>query len=116
MKDVKTLRDSGLNSHFRVYLRLFEKYEHSERIDYNILQFLGDTGALYGVLLQIGWTLLSVTKELTLNLDGFLTKRVFSRDHTLRRYPSGLYSLLEVVCRCKYTWYRRMAKVADRRI
>ena len=106
--------------HFLAKIELAQDYLFFERSDYNILMFLGDTGALYGVLIQIGFSCLNITRILNVYLDGFVIKQVFGNQTAgLQKYPDSLTQLAWLNLGCRRDKLRRFAKmktVADRRI
>jgi hypothetical protein len=114
------LEKSENNYHFLVKIELAQDYLFFERSNYNILMFLGDTGALYGVLIQIGFSCLTVTRVLTMYLDGFVIKEVFGHQTSgLQKYPDSLFQLAWLNFSCRRDKLRRFAKmkkVATRRI
>ena len=63
--------------HFQVQVKFVQEYVSFERVDYSILAFLGDTGALFDVLLKIGATFLGFTGLLDMTLTSFLLQNIY---------------------------------------
>jgi hypothetical protein len=93
-----------------------------ERTDYNILQFIGDVGALFSTLHQILGLVLNYLFQLSFLMHAHLINGVFRlrNKRTKEIYPSDPLLYVWQLCRCekrqKYKTLSHISGVASRRI
>lgn len=98
-----------------VKIKFSQEYVSFERADYTVLAFLGDTGALFDVLLKIGAAILGFTGLLDITLTNFLLLHIF--EPTENKNSVIGYCLAVVFCDvCKQKKIRQQNRIALRRI
>jgi hypothetical protein len=101
--------------HFQVQVKFSQEYVSFERVDYNILAFLGDTGALFDVLLKIGATFLGFTGLLNMTLTIYLLQNIYKparyQNTVLLRFFSFIFCDL-----CRQNKIKHQNRIGLRRI